>query len=193
MPSSADDAFSRAVDLVLERVVDGLATLTAAVPRIVVDGRSGSGKTTLAARLHDAWPLTGELRVVALDDLYPGWDGLSAGTAIVADDILAPLAAARPGTFQRWDWSSDAPGERVVVDPDEPLIIEGAGALSAKAVRLAALSIWLDGPVTTRRARAIGRDGQAYAPHWERWAVQERAHMAAHDPAAIADLAFDLP
>jgi hypothetical protein len=34
----------------------------------------------------------------------------------------------------------------------------------------------------------IARDGEAYRPHWERWAAQERAHFAAEGTRERADL-----
>ena len=48
--------------------------------RILIDGRSGSGKTELARSIAAHWP---EAQLVRLDDLYPGWDGLDAGSAAV--------------------------------------------------------------------------------------------------------------
>ena len=55
-------------------------------PVVLVDGRSGAGKSTLAARLVAAWP--GPVTLVSLDDLFPGWDGLAAGSDAVARDVL---------------------------------------------------------------------------------------------------------
>lgn len=193
MPSSADDALSRALDDALGRIVEGVRALGVPAPRVVIDGRSGSGKTTLAARLRGAWPLAGEPRVVALDDFYPGWGGLAAATAITADDILAPLASGRAGAFRRWDWVESVPDEHVEIAPDAALIIEGAGALSPRAAELADLTVWVDAPEHARRTRALERDGEAYAPHWEEWAAQERAHIALHRPAALASLVIELP
>jgi len=193
VPSSADDALSLALDAALDRVVDGVRALDAPAPLVVIDGRSGSGKTTLAARLRDAWPFSGAPRVVALDDFYPGWGGLAAATAITADDVLAPLAGGRTGAFRRWDWVESVPDERVEIAPGAPLIIEGAGALSPRAAELADLTVWVDAPEQARRTRALERDGDAYAPHWEEWAAQERAHIALHHPAALASLVIRLP
>jgi hypothetical protein len=34
------------------------------------------------------------------------------------------------------------------------------------------------------------RDGATYAPHWARWAAQERAHFAADRTRERADVAF---
>jgi uridine kinase len=48
-------------------------------PVILIDGQSGAGKTTLAQRVVQRWPVQGRVQSVALDSLYPGWDGLEAG------------------------------------------------------------------------------------------------------------------
>ena len=54
--------------------------------------------------------------------------------------------------------------------PLAPAIIEGCGALEAEAD----LSVWIADPgEEERRSRAIARDGQTYAPHWQRWAHQD--------------------
>lgn len=170
-----------------------MRSLERAHPRILIDGRSGSGKTTLADRLRTDWPAGGVPCVVAMDEFYPGWDGLAAGSEIAADRILDPLSRGECGAYRRWNWEADVPGERVSVDPERPLIVEGAGALTPGTRRLSDLAIWVEAPEPGRRARALARDGAAYVPHWERWAAQERAHIAAHGPRELADLVVALP
>ena len=39
-----------------------------------------------------------------------------------------------------------------------------------------------------RMARGIARDGEAYRPHWERWARQEREHFAVDGTRDRADV-----
>lgn len=147
----------------------------------LLDGGSGSGKTSTAHGL--AGLLEPAPRVVSLDDCYPGWDGLAAGSAMVAADILS----ARSG-YRRWDWARNLPGDWVSLDPTENLIVEGCGAITPASVASASVSIWLELPEPVRRARALARDGAAYAPHWERWAAQEHRHWALDRPRELADL-----
>ena len=67
--------------------IDALAARAAASgtrPVVLIDGRSGAGKTTLARELA---PLLGA-QLVSLDDLYPGWGGLEAGSAAVHETVL---------------------------------------------------------------------------------------------------------
>ena len=136
-----------------------------AVPVVTIDGYSGSGKSTLAAalaRLVAGW------QVLHLDDWYPGWDGLEAGVGI-ARRIAADLRAGRASSYEAWDWENGATGATTRV-PLAPTIIEGCGAIEA----VADLAVWIADPgEDERRHRALARDGQTYAPHWQRWADQD--------------------
>ena len=135
------------------------------VPVVTIDGYSGSGKSTLAAalvRLVNGW------QVLHLDDWYPGWDGLEAG-ADIACRIAADLRGGRASSYEAWDWDKGTTGATTRV-PLAPTIIEGCGAIEAEAD----LVIWIADPgEEERRNRALARDGQTYAPHWQRWADQD--------------------
>jgi hypothetical protein len=52
----------------------------------------------------------------------------------------------------------------------------------------ASLLVWVEAPQPERFRRGIARDGEAYRPHWERWAAQEDAHFAADHTRASAQL-----
>jgi len=160
-----------------------LARILAALPKhrrriVLIDGGSGSGKTDLAARLAPAMGA----QLVRLDDLYPGWDGLDAGSVMVYSDVL------RASRWRRWDWVTGGPAEWHDLDSHLPLVIEGCGALSRASRALAGYGIWVELDEPTRKARALARDGDAYAPHWDRWAEQERVFFARERPDLLADL-----
>lgn len=152
------------------------------VAKILVDGRSGSGKTEFAAGLARACP---EAQLVRLDDIYPGWDGLEAGSAHVSEQIFAH------NRWRRWDWLAGEPAEWHVLDPHQPLIVEGCGALSRQNRSLATFGVWVDLDDAERKSRALARDGKSYAPHWERWARQEVQFIAREAPEAQADAILD--
>ena len=136
-----------------------------AVPVVTIDGYSGSGKSTLAAALDQ---LVNGWQVLHLDDWYPGWDGLAAG-ADIARRIAADLRAGRASSYEAWDWENGTTGATIRV-PLAPTIIEGCGAIEAEAD----LAVWIADPgEEERRTRALARDGQTYAPHWQRWADQD--------------------
>lgn len=158
-------------------------TAVASAPRpvVLIDGGSGSGKSSLAAALVDAWP--GPVRLVSLDEIYPGWTGLAAGSAAVARELLRPW---RPG-YRRWDWTAGARADWVPLDPAAPLIVEGCGALTPENRALASYGIWCELGEAERRRRALARE-PGFAAHWESWAVQEHAHWRAHRPRELADV-----
>ena len=141
------------------------ARVKRAVPVVTIDGYSGSGKSTLAAALAR---LVSDWQVLHLDDWYPGWDGLAAG-ADTARRIAADLRAGRASSYEAWDWEYGTTGATIRV-PLAPTIIEGCGAIAAEAD----LAVWIADPgEDERRHRALERDGQTYAPHWQRWADQD--------------------
>ena len=63
----------------------------------------------------------------------------------------------------------------------------GYNALSRANRALADRGIWVELDEPTRKARALARDGDAYAPHWERWAAQEQAFIDREHPRELAD------
>jgi len=187
------DPFARAVRDAVVLLVDAVRAVQATNPVVLIDGRSGAGKSTLARALVRAWPMSGRVQLVALDSLYPGWDGLAEGARIATEAVLVPHARGLIGVWQRWDWAVQAPAEAHAVDPALPLIVEGCGILDARTARLGDVRVWLDSPPSSRRRRALERDGDTYRPHWERWAAQEDAQLAEHRPAAHATHAFTFP
>jgi hypothetical protein len=121
------------------------------------------------------------------------------------DDIaLAPLLArltegpqpgaaavpgiSRDGRWRRWNWVADDPGELASVPRTGSLIVEGCGAISRASRALADHAWWLELDDGERKRRALDRDGDTYAPHWERWAAQEVALAAREHPRRLADL-----
>lgn len=167
--------------------------MAASNPVVLIDGRSGAGKSSLAQALVASWPLRGRVQLVALDSLYPGWDGLDAGVELARDLILTPHARGMVGVWQRWDWSVGEPAEAHAVDPSLPLIVEGAGLLTPSTAKLGDVRVWLDSPTASRRRRALDRDGEAYRPHWERWARQEQRHLTRDDPLRLATHVISVP
>jgi cytidylate kinase len=151
---------------------------------VAVDGRSGSGKTVLGTAVATALGCP----VVHLDEVYPGWDGLAAGVELVTMRVLEPLAHGEQAGYPRWDWMRSRPGRTIPVDAATHLVLEGCGALVPPAAAYAAVRVWVDAPTDVRKVRALSRDGETYAPHWERWAAQEDVVYADARPWESADL-----
>src|SRR5699024_9941139 len=108
---------------------------------VLVDGTSGAGKTTAARDLAAG---TGA-RVLHMDDLYAGWEGMAHATATL-ERILTERAAGRTPRWRRWDWHASAWGEEDSIAPDVPLIVEGCGSVTAVTAGFADRVLWLDAP-----------------------------------------------
>lgn len=152
---------------------------------VLIDGRSGAGKSTLATHLGLLRP---DALIVRLDDIYPGWDGLAWASEHLRREVLIPRAAGGRSRWRAWDWAADRPAGWHEVAVSRPLIVEGVGALTAASRSIADLGVWVDAEDDLRRTRALTRDGETYAPHWQRWAAQEMAHIAQHRPESSADV-----
>jgi len=175
---------------------DAVETILAAVPIggtrppvVLIDGFSGAGKTTLADALVAAWS---DAALVRLESIYPGWQGLRAASDAVHDGILVPHAAGRPGGWVRWDWTAHSPAEHHRTDPARPLVVEGVGALARGNRALASLGVWVELYASTRKRRALVRDGDGFAAHWDEWAGQERDFAERERPRESADLIVDM-
>jgi uridine kinase len=154
---------------------------------IAVDGRSGAGKTSLAAGLRVELGSP----VVALEDLYGGWDGLERGVDLLVSEVLEPLSAGRAARVPRYDWGAAAWGSPWVLEPPAVLIVEGVGAGARRAAAYASVLVWMEGPASVRKKRALDRDGETFAPHWDVWAAQEDALLGRERTPERADIVVD--
>ncbi|MBB4740076.1 cytidylate kinase [Actinoplanes octamycinicus] len=152
---------------------------------LAIEGRSGSGKSSLAAAVADRLGAA----LIRMDDLYAGWDGLDQGVSALRDWVLAPLAEGRPAIWRRWDWAAGEYAEEHRVPDGRWLVVEGVGAGAPRSY-LSGL-VWLASPAPVRKQRALARDGDLYAPHWDRWAGHEQAFYTANPVHSQADLVLD--
>lgn len=173
---------------VLERL-DEVGPACGDVTVVAIDGPSGAGKTSLANAVAERLRAAGrDVTVVHVDTLVPGWDGLAAVPGLLAEQLLEPLSRGRRAAVRRWDWALDVWGEQHTVAPPEVLVLDGCGSSARPAGDWASLRVWVDAPVAQRYSRAMARDGEAFAPHWERWAAQERELFARDGTRARADV-----
>ncbi|WP_144877563.1 hypothetical protein [Microbacterium sp. 1.5R] len=193
MLSRSDDPVAVALERAAQFIVGDIRDLPVSNPVVLIDGRSGAGKTTLARMLVERWPLRGPVQSIALDSLYPGWDGLEAGVERALDGILRPHGRGLLGSWRRWDWENEADAESHAVDPEQSLLVEGSGILTSATATVADVTIWVESAEQGRKARALARDGDTYRPHWNRWARQEDEHVRRDDPRALATRIVEVP
>ncbi|MCM3923734.1 (d)CMP kinase [Frankia sp. AiPs1] len=152
---------------------------------LAVDGRSGAGKSTLAQAIAERL----DAPVVRMDDLYDGWDGLAAGVDQLVARILRPLARGERACWRRYDWHQGRYGSRQTLEPATAvLVVEGVGAGARAAAPLLSGLVCVAAPLPVRRRRALARDGDTFAAHWDRWARHEDRYFADEDVAGRADL-----
>ena len=159
----------------------------APAPTFLIDGPSGSGKTTLAAQIEQHWNSAVKLQVIHMDDIYPGWDGLTEGTQ-TALAMLRERAAGADTHWQRYDWATEKFAEWHSVDAREPLLIEGCGSMMSGSDSLSQVRIWLDAETELRRERALSRAGENFAEHWTQWDAQFENFVSLHNPQSLATL-----
>lgn len=153
---------------------------------VCVDGPAGSGKTTLAGQVS---ALT-DARVVHLDDLYPGWDGLFDVETQVRG-LLGPLARDQTGYYRRFDWAANEYRETHHVDPADLIVLEGVGSGNRAWRDLVTTLVWVEAPADLRLARGLARDGDDLRDRWLGWMADEDRLFAREGTRARADLVLD--
>lgn len=164
--------------------VRALATLVARQPPllsrtrlVLLDGRAGAGKTTLATALARWLRRTCPVSVLAMDDLYAGWGGLPGVGRELHEQVVRPLADGVRPRVRPWDWHADRRAPARALPPAAVLLVEGVGCWSTSVARWVSLLVWVQMPTEQRRRRALARDGDGFAPHWDAWAAdEERVH-----------------
>jgi uridine kinase len=149
---------------------------------IGIDGRSGAGKTTLAGLIAELAEQRG-LRTTTIhnDELCPGWDGLPEVPKRLGE-IARQLAIASAATYPTWDWYAHAAGPEGLIPPSDLVILEGVASIDPAWAALRSVSVWVDAPANLRKERAIGRDGEGFAAHWDQWAAAEDRYYATAPP-----------
>lgn len=157
------------------------------MPILLIDGRAGSGKSTLAAEIQNEFFKLGESapRIIHLDDLYPGWDGLAEGVEYLQRSILAPLSRREVAHYQIFDWAKNQRDQWREFAGGTPLIVEGCGAINSNSIEHADLSVWLETDEQLRHERWTQREGND--EHWAQWAAQELDFYAREHSRDLAD------
>ena len=186
-------AISLSIPELLEQVSAQTLELASNTPIILIDGRSCSGKSTLAKQLQNQLFLEGESmpRIISMDDLYPGWDGLASGAEYLQRVILQPLLKGQTANWQEYDWENKQRNNWREFSGGTPLIIEGCGSITTFTASISDFAIWLEVPEDVRRLRWQERDGNRFDEYFELWSAQELDFMAIHKPKDLASHSYD--
>ena len=159
-------------------------------PIILIDGRAGSGKSTFAESLQQQLFRDGESapRVVHMDNIFEGWDGLALGSDYLVRFILQPLARRETASWQDWSWVKNQRSSWREFSGGTPLIVEGCGSLTERSKEHADICIWLEASEEVRRERWIQRE--RHLEKFDFWAAQELDFYAREKSQSLADLAI---
>jgi uridine kinase len=157
-------------------------------PIILIDGRAGSGKSTFAEKLQQQLFREGESapRVIHMDNIFEGWEGLALGSDYMVRFILQPLARQETASWQDWSWVKNQRSSWREFSGGTPLIVEGCGSLTERSKEHADISIWLEASEETRRERWIQRE--RHLEKFDFWAAQELDFYAREKSQSLADL-----
>ena len=157
-------------------------------PIVLIDGRAGSGKSTFAESLQQQLFRDGESapRVIHMDNIFEGWDGLALGSDYMVRFILQPLARRETASWQDWSWVKNQRSSWREFSGGTPLIVEGCGSLTERSKEHADISIWLEASEETRRERWIQRE--RHLEKFDFWAAQELDFYAREKSQSLADL-----
>lgn len=154
---------------------------------VAVDGPAGSGKTVFAARLAAALAAP----TLHLDDICPGWSGLSDAAPRLVEWVLAPIAAGSRGRYRRYDWNAGTYDEWLDVPEAPVLLVEGVTSGSTTVAPYLTFLVWVTAPLRVRVQRGIERDGESYRSRWEAWSREEEMAFNADETPERADLRID--
>jgi uridine kinase len=190
--------FSDLADLDQQKLIESLSTKILdqidrgnQTPIVLIDGRAGSGKSTFAEKLQQQLFRDGESapRVIHMDNIFEGWEGLSLGSDYLVRFILNPLARKETASWQDWSWVRNERSSWREFSGGTPLIVEGCGALTERSKEHAYLSLWLEASEETRRQRWLERE--RHLDKFDFWAAQELDFYAREKSKSLADLVIE--
>lgn len=166
-------------------------------PIVLIDGRAGAGKSHFAKLLAEKlFQSERQLpKLIHMDDLYPGWEGLRAGSQYLNHNILEPINQGKQAHWQIWDWATSTRGAAGEpsngwrsYDGGNLVIVEGCGSVSEQSRKFAQLCIWIESDLDSRRARFSDRDQGVFDEYFALWSIQEDDFYSQENSQALCDL-----
>ena len=155
---------------------------------VLIDGASGTGKTSLAEDIAASWPAHRRVVTLHMDDFYSGWDGLTAGMAVLLEEVVPGLDSQEDTPLRRFDWTAGLYVDGAVLPAGVDVIVEGCGSFVVSVGRPHSIRLWLEADETLRRRRALSRPGEDFAAHWDQWDEQFQNYVSGVDPVESASM-----
>jgi uridine kinase len=180
---------------VIAAVLQRLPT-TGAPALVCIEGLGGAGKTTLARAIAAR---AENITLVHGDDFYGpeerDWRSWTPRQGYeryfdhrrLERELLRPLSAGQPATFQRYDWETNSLDNWVAVEPRGIVLVEGVYLLRQELRSYWDFSLYVDTPRNVRQARLHAR-GENDEGWIARWSAAEDYYEQLEQPAQAADL-----
>ena len=141
---------------------------------IAIDGRAGAGKTALAHELFLGFSGPRDVTVIALDDVYSGWDSaLGPKLTQTLTDLLESISAEKEFLLPIFNWQSSSFDSHRVISPSNLIIIEGVGSCQKIVREFSSATIWLDIEAEIGLQRVLERDGNDISQEMKQWQIAE--------------------
>ena len=171
--------FKSGLDIAFQRLIDKQES--GKLPLVLIDGRAAAGKSLFANQLAELYFQSEKqaARVISMDDLYPGWEGLASGSIYLLTQILTPLSQGRTANWQVWNWAENKRGANDAVNGHREfsggtaLIVEGCGSISRLTSEIADITIWVEADFQIRKSRFNQRDSGKFDSYFSIWSAQE--------------------
>lgn len=161
-------------------LIEALSDICSTTPPhiIAIDGRAGAGKSRLAGELHRTLGRSHTVAVIALDDLYDGWDSaLDESLTNNLQKIVSAHQLRKPININIYDWNSATFNTTRTINSVDVLIIEGVGSGQSVVRESGATTIWVEIQANEGLARVLERDGDSISPQMQKWLVQQEEHF----------------
>ena len=178
----------------VSELLEELRTLPAEIRIIAIDGRCAAGKTTLAAELAEQ--LGGD--VIHMDDFFRppklrtperrSEPGGNVHYERFLTEVIPKLASGEAFSYQRFDCSRMAPGDRIPVQNNGFVFVEGAYSCHPVLGNYMDRKVFLDMDRVNQTERIRGRNGEDRLQDFlQLWIPLEEAYFLAFSVEENAD------
>lgn len=178
----------------VSELLEELRTLPAEIRIIAIDGRCAAGKTTLAAELAEQ--LGGD--VIHMDDFFlppklrtperRSEPGGNVHYERFLTEVIPKLASGEAFSYQRFDCSRMAPGDRIPVQNNGFVFVEGAYSCHPVLGNYMDRKVFLDIDRVNQTERIRGRNGEDRLQDFlQLWISLEEAYFLAFSVEENAD------